>query len=90
MRFSVRRKLRLFVAPADDTERRQVLRASRCTLLDTSDAEGAGGYARAQSDEFLAKQRELLAARVRAADAVISTPSVPTVSATSTAESGKG
>ena len=28
--------------------------------LDTSDAEGAGGYAKAQSDEFLAKQRELL------------------------------
>jgi hypothetical protein len=38
LRFSVRRKLRLFVAPADETERRQVLRASRCTLLDTSDA----------------------------------------------------
>jgi hypothetical protein len=38
LRFSVRRKLRLFVAPADETERRQVIRASRCTLLDTSDA----------------------------------------------------
>ncbi|RIK75048.1 MAG: hypothetical protein DCC68_21880 [Planctomycetota bacterium] len=38
LRFSVRRKLRLFVAPTDDSERRQVLRASRCTLLDTSDA----------------------------------------------------
>jgi hypothetical protein len=37
LRFSVRRKLRLFVAPADDSERRQVLRASRCTLLDTSE-----------------------------------------------------
>jgi len=45
--------------------------------LDTSDAEGAGGYAKAQSDEFLAKQRELLGARVRAADAVISTAAVP-------------
>jgi NAD(P) transhydrogenase subunit alpha len=45
--------------------------------LDTSDAEGAGGYAKAQSEEFLAKQRELLAARVRAADAVISTAAVP-------------
>ncbi|MEX2187352.1 MAG: hypothetical protein WD875_11175 [Pirellulales bacterium] len=38
VRFSVRRKLRLFVAPSDATERRQVLRASRCTLLDTTDA----------------------------------------------------
>ena len=45
--------------------------------LDTSDAEGAGGYAKAQSEEFLAKQRELLGARVRAADAVISTAAVP-------------
>jgi NAD(P) transhydrogenase subunit alpha len=45
--------------------------------LDTSDAEGTGGYAKAQSEEFLAKQRELLAARVRAADAVISTAAVP-------------
>jgi hypothetical protein len=38
LRFSVRRKLRLFVAPSDDAERRQVLRASRCDLLDTNDA----------------------------------------------------
>lgn len=38
LRFSVRRKLRLFVAPTDSSERRQVLRASRCALLDTSDA----------------------------------------------------
>jgi NAD(P) transhydrogenase subunit alpha len=45
--------------------------------LDTSDAEGAGGYAKAQSEEFLAKQRELLATRVRAADAVITTAAVP-------------
>jgi len=45
--------------------------------LDTSDAEGAGGYAKAQSAEFLAKQGELLGARVRAADAVISTAAVP-------------
>jgi len=45
--------------------------------LDTSDAEGAGGYAKAQSDEFLAKQRELLGARVKMADAVISTAAVP-------------
>jgi NAD(P) transhydrogenase subunit alpha len=45
--------------------------------LDTSDSEGAGGYAKAQSEEFLAKQRELLGARVRAADAVITTAAVP-------------
>ena len=45
--------------------------------LDTRDAEGAGGYAKAQSDEFLAKQRELLAERVRAADAVVTTALVP-------------
>jgi NAD(P) transhydrogenase subunit alpha len=45
--------------------------------LDTRDAEGAGGYAKAQSDEFLARQRELLAERVRAADAVITTALVP-------------
>jgi NAD(P) transhydrogenase subunit alpha len=45
--------------------------------LDTSDAEGAGGYARAQSEEFLAKQRSLLAERVRAADAVVTTAQVP-------------
>jgi NAD(P) transhydrogenase subunit alpha len=45
--------------------------------LDTSEAEGAGGYARAQSDEFLAKQRALLSERVRAADAVITTAQVP-------------
>jgi NAD(P) transhydrogenase subunit alpha len=45
--------------------------------LDTRDAEGAGGYARAQSEEFLAKQRALLGERVRAADAVITTAQVP-------------
>lgn len=45
--------------------------------LDTSGAEDAGGYAKAQSDEFLAKQRALLAERVRAADAVITTALVP-------------
>jgi NAD(P) transhydrogenase subunit alpha len=45
--------------------------------LDTKDAEGAGGYAKAQSEEFLAKQRELLGARVKLADAVISTAAVP-------------
>jgi len=45
--------------------------------LDTSGAEDQGGYAKAQSDEFLAKQRALLAERVRAADAVVTTAQVP-------------
>jgi NAD(P) transhydrogenase subunit alpha len=45
--------------------------------LETRDAEGAGGYARAQSEEFLGRQRALLAERVRAADAVITTAQVP-------------
>jgi NAD(P) transhydrogenase subunit alpha len=45
--------------------------------LETRDAEDAGGYAKAQRDEFLAKQRALLAERVRAADAVITTAQVP-------------
>ncbi|TMF88219.1 MAG: Re/Si-specific NAD(P)(+) transhydrogenase subunit alpha [Chloroflexi bacterium] len=39
--------------------------------------EGQGGYAREQSDEFLAKQRELLTERVAAADVVITTAAVP-------------
>jgi len=39
--------------------------------------EGQGGYASAQSEEFLKKQRELLAERVGAADVVITTAAVP-------------
>ena len=45
--------------------------------LDTRDTEDAGGYARAQTEEFLARQRALLAERVHAADAVITTAQVP-------------
>jgi NAD(P) transhydrogenase subunit alpha len=45
--------------------------------LDTKDAEGAGGYARAQSEDFYARQREQLAKRVAAADVVITTALVP-------------
>ncbi len=45
--------------------------------LDTSDAEGAGGYARAQSEEFYRRQREQLGKRVAAADVVITTALVP-------------
>lgn len=39
--------------------------------------EGKGGYAREQSDEFLAKQRELLTNRVAVADVVITTAAIP-------------
>ena len=45
--------------------------------LDTKDAEGAGGYARAQSEEFYQRQREQLGKRVAAADVVITTALVP-------------
>lgn len=45
--------------------------------LDTADAQGTGGYAKAQSEEFYRKQQELLAERVRASDAVITTALVP-------------
>jgi proton-translocating NAD(P)+ transhydrogenase subunit alpha len=45
--------------------------------LETRDAEGAGGYARAQSEEYYARQRALLGERVRAADVVITTALVP-------------
>jgi len=45
--------------------------------LETKDAEGAGGYARAQSEEFYQRQREQLAKRVVAADVVITTALVP-------------
>jgi NAD(P) transhydrogenase subunit alpha len=39
--------------------------------------EGAGGYAREQSEEFLRKQRELIGEHVAAADVVITTAAVP-------------
>jgi NAD(P) transhydrogenase subunit alpha len=45
--------------------------------LDTKDAEGAGGYAKAQSEEFYAKQRALLQERIAASDVVITTAAVP-------------
>ena len=43
--------------------------------LDTQ--EGVGGYAREQSEDFLRRQRDLIGARVAAADAVITTAAVP-------------
>ncbi len=39
--------------------------------------EGVGGYARVQTEEFLARQRELIATEVAGADAVITTAAVP-------------
>ncbi len=45
--------------------------------LQVEDAEDASGYAKAQSEAFYAKQREVLAERVRAADVVITTAQVP-------------
>ncbi len=45
--------------------------------LDTGDAEDAGGYARAQSEEFYAQQRQQLGRRVAASDVVITTAQVP-------------
>jgi NAD(P) transhydrogenase subunit alpha len=45
--------------------------------LQTSDAEDRGGYAKEQSEEFLRKQRELLAKVVSESDVVITTAAVP-------------
>jgi H+-translocating NAD(P) transhydrogenase subunit alpha len=45
--------------------------------LDTAAAEGAGGYAEALSEDFYARQREVLAGEVSAADIVIATAQVP-------------
>ena len=45
--------------------------------LDTDDAEDAGGYARAQTEEFYQRQREQLGKRVAASDVVITTALVP-------------
>jgi len=45
--------------------------------LDLETQEGAGGYAKEQSSEYLARQQELLAAEVMAADVVITTAQIP-------------
>jgi H+-translocating NAD(P) transhydrogenase subunit alpha len=49
--------------------------------LETKDAEARTGYAKAQSEEFYQKQRELMAKAVAAADVVITTALVPGKSA---------
>jgi NAD(P) transhydrogenase subunit alpha len=45
--------------------------------LDAGDAQDAGGYAKAQSDEFYAKQRAFMAAQAARSDVVITTALVP-------------
>ncbi|HEX4047756.1 MAG TPA: NAD(P)(+) transhydrogenase (Re/Si-specific) subunit alpha, partial [Elusimicrobiota bacterium] len=45
--------------------------------VEASDAATAGGYAKAQSEDFYRRQRELLAKSVQAADVVITTALVP-------------
>jgi NAD(P) transhydrogenase subunit alpha len=45
--------------------------------LDTQDAQDAGGYAKAQGEDFLRRQRELMAAAVAENDVVITTAAVP-------------
>ncbi len=45
--------------------------------LDVSDGEAAGGYAKAQGEEFLKRQRELLGERLRDFDIVVTTALIP-------------
>jgi NAD(P) transhydrogenase subunit alpha len=45
--------------------------------LDVKDAQDAGGYAKAQSEEFYAKQRSFMAAQAARSDVVITTALVP-------------
>ncbi len=50
---------------------------ARFVELPLETQEGAGGYAKEQSAEYLAKQQELLAAEVAASDVVITTAQIP-------------
>jgi NAD(P) transhydrogenase subunit alpha len=45
--------------------------------LETADAEDAGGYARAQTEEFYERQRKLMGERAGASDVVVTTALVP-------------
>lgn len=45
--------------------------------LETEDAEGKGGYAKAQSEEFYRKQQEQMKAKVSSVDVVITTAAIP-------------
>ena len=50
---------------------------AKFVVLDLETQDGAGGYAKEQSAEYLAKQQELLAAEVAASDVVITTAQIP-------------
>jgi NAD(P) transhydrogenase subunit alpha len=50
---------------------------ARFLELELETQEGEGGYAQAQSEAFLSKQRELMAVHVAANDVVITTASIP-------------
>jgi NAD(P) transhydrogenase subunit alpha len=50
---------------------------ARFVELELEAQEGRGGYAGQQSEDFLARQRQLLAERVAAADVVITTAAIP-------------
>jgi H+-translocating NAD(P) transhydrogenase subunit alpha len=50
---------------------------ARFVELDLETQDGAGGYAKEQSAEYLARQQELLAAEVAASDVVITTAQIP-------------
>ncbi len=58
-------------------EQVESLGARFITVPGAADMEGAGGYAKEQSAEFLARQREEVAKRVAAADLVITTAQIP-------------
>ena len=45
--------------------------------LETKDAEGSGGYAKSQSDDFYQKQQEQMAKHIQASDIVITTAAIP-------------
>jgi len=45
--------------------------------LDTGESEGVGGYAKAQGEDFLQKQRELMTAVVAEQDIIITTAAIP-------------
>jgi NAD(P) transhydrogenase subunit alpha len=58
---------------------REEVKSLGATFLDLGleSQEGAGGYASAQSNEFLARQKEMIGTHVAASDVVIATAAVP-------------
>ncbi|MHB8328731.1 MAG: NAD(P) transhydrogenase subunit alpha, partial [Acidimicrobiales bacterium] len=69
-------QVRAFDVRAAAKEEVQSLGAS-FVELELESQEGSGGYAREQSEEFLARQRELIGKEVAAADVVITTAAIP-------------